>query len=358
MIDVNAVKKIIEAGIQAPSGENAQPWKFKINGDKIFIFNRPDRDSSLYNFNHFGSFVSHGAVIENIVIAASAHGYSARVNFFPDKNSVDLTAVIQLDKIDIQPDPLSHSIFKRVTNRKPYNIKTLNKKEKDAILSVNKELDCGKISIIEDREKIQLLADAVSVNERLLFENRNMHNFFFSHVRWTEQENHSVPNGFYLKTLELKPPQVVAFKLFRHWKILRFLNKFFSVSKFVAKENAKIYASSAAMIIITVPNNSPSNFIYAGRIMERLWLKITELGLSAQPLTGVFFLVNAVKAGQKDSFSPAQIIFLNNAYQTIENIFKVQNETMVMLFRIGLGEAPSAKAARFSLDKFIEFNGV
>lgn len=355
MIDINVLKKIIEAGIQAPSGKNAQPWKFKIDGDKIFIFNRLDRDSSLYNFNNFGSFVSHGAVIENIVIAASAHGYSARVNLFPDKNNVDLTAIIQLDKTVIHLDSLYPYIFKRATNRKPYKIETLNQKEKDAILSVNKELDRGKILIIEDREKIKLLADAVSINERVMLENYNIHNFFFSHIRWTDLENSRVPSGFDLKTLELKPPQLIAFKLFKHWKILKFFNKFFNVSKFVAKENAKIYASSAAMIMITVPNDSPDNFIYAGRLAERFWLKITELGLSAQPLTGVFFLMKGIMAGKKDDFSLDQIKFLDDAYQMIKNIFKVQNETIAMIFRIGFGGTPTAKAARFPLAHFIEF---
>jgi len=43
------IKKIIEAGIMAPSGENCQPWRFEVRGNKISIFNIPERDTSLYN---------------------------------------------------------------------------------------------------------------------------------------------------------------------------------------------------------------------------------------------------------------------------------------------------------------------
>ncbi len=69
------MQKILEAGVRAPSGENCQPWRFVVAGDTLSIFNIPERDLSPYNFNQLGSMVAHGALIENIVIAATAFGY-------------------------------------------------------------------------------------------------------------------------------------------------------------------------------------------------------------------------------------------------------------------------------------------
>lgn len=90
-MDRNTIEKILEAGVRAPSGENSQPWRFVMSGDTLSIYNLPDRDRSLYNIDQLGSFVAHGALIENIMIAASAFQYAAEPTFFPsptDENHV------------------------------------------------------------------------------------------------------------------------------------------------------------------------------------------------------------------------------------------------------------------------------
>lgn len=44
------IKEILESAIYAPSGENNQPWKFRLKDNGIDVFNVPERDTSLYNF--------------------------------------------------------------------------------------------------------------------------------------------------------------------------------------------------------------------------------------------------------------------------------------------------------------------
>ena len=84
--------KILEEAIYAPSGENCQPWKFAVDGSNVHIFNVPEADASLYNFEQRGSYVAHGALIENIVIVALKYGYKASVKLFPIKEEPDLVA--------------------------------------------------------------------------------------------------------------------------------------------------------------------------------------------------------------------------------------------------------------------------
>jgi len=83
---IEDIKKILEAAVHAPSGENCQPWRFEIRDGEIRIFNLPERDQSLYNYGQMASYVAHGALIENILIASSAFGYRARTNLFPQEN--------------------------------------------------------------------------------------------------------------------------------------------------------------------------------------------------------------------------------------------------------------------------------
>ncbi len=186
-----------------------------------------------------------------------------------------------------------------------------------------------------------------------------MHSFnlkcfsFFSHIRWNEEENKFSPNGFYVKTLEFAPPQLIGFKLFRHWPLLKLFN-LIGASKFVAKDNAKVYASSAAMGAIIIPSATPQNFVEAGRLMERVWLTATKLGLSIQPTTGVLFLMQNILAEETKNFSSDQVNMLKEAYQEVQELLSLTDGTVAMLFRIGRGGLPTARAARFPLEAFLD----
>ena len=97
-IDTTIIKEIIRDGSLAPSGENCQPWRFFVKKNEIEIFNVSEADQSLYNSKQKGTYVSHGALIENIVISASKHGYDTDVQIFPLKNEPDLVSVISFRK--------------------------------------------------------------------------------------------------------------------------------------------------------------------------------------------------------------------------------------------------------------------
>src|SRR3989344_4799077 len=115
-----AIKKILEIAVHAPSGENCQPWRFEVEGNRIHIYNLPERDNSLYNLGQGASFVAHGALIENMLIAASALGYRADVHAFPDGQNNNFVATVVFEKAAPQNEPLYLFIVKRATNIKPY----------------------------------------------------------------------------------------------------------------------------------------------------------------------------------------------------------------------------------------------
>src|SRR4051812_28715576 len=100
------LKQILLAGNQAPSGENTQPWRFKAVGTIIEVYNRPERDQSLYNWGQRASYMANGAAIENLVIAASHFGYQAHVSYFPEGEQSEHVPTIPLLKGSVQADPL------------------------------------------------------------------------------------------------------------------------------------------------------------------------------------------------------------------------------------------------------------
>src|ERR1700728_957941 len=120
MVLRDTIQGILEESVQAPSGENAQPWRFGVKKNEIHVFNIPERDQSPYNFRQRASYVANGAVIENISIVASVRGYDSRITLFPDKNNSNLVAVISLHEKQPNKELLYPYIVQRTTNRRPY----------------------------------------------------------------------------------------------------------------------------------------------------------------------------------------------------------------------------------------------
>jgi hypothetical protein len=348
----DSIKKIILAATRAPSGDNCQPWRFVVNDSTIFLYNVPERDESFYNVGQRGSHVAHGAAIENIDIAASSLGYRTDIKIFSDNSEQNLIAEIKLEQNTTKEETLYPYIEKRVTNRKPYLDTPLNNVQIDELSKSKREITEVFFTTISDR--IVRLAEIGSTNEKIMLGNKAIHSFFFNHINWSEKEELRKRYGFYLKTLELPPPAQIMFKVLRSWWRARLLNKLMNISNVVAQENTKVYAAAGGMGIITIPNNDPESFIEAGRTMQRLWLTATKMGLSIQPLTGVLFFMQKIILDGGVGFSEAEKKLIHEKYAIIKNIFSVpESHTIAMMFRIGVGDMPSAQSSRYELNKFI-----
>lgn len=339
------VGKILEESVYAPSGENCQPWKFAVDGSNIHIFNVPEADASLYNFEQKGSYVAHGALIENIVIAALKYGYKTSVKLFPIKEEPNLVATLTLDPTNPRELSSYQYIANRCTNRKEYAHKKLSPDQNKQLIETARETGFGELRIIDDEESLNILGKALAVNEQIIFENKKLHNFFYEHIIWDE-EDQGKAGGFYIKTLEFLPHQLKGVKIFKNWLILKILNKIGKVSRMIAKENAEKYANSGALAVVVAKGNGREDFVNAGRVAEKVWLKATELGLSVHPCTGVIYFMERIKSGDADDFSQTHLETINNAYADIARTFGVEGKTVPMLFRIGYADDPSARSLR------------
>src|SRR5690606_6156496 len=79
-IQDEVLKEIVKAAIAAPSGGNSQPWKFLYKQGNLYIFHDIHFSHSLLDFNHLGSYVAFGAMLENIGIKAAELNLSVKEN--------------------------------------------------------------------------------------------------------------------------------------------------------------------------------------------------------------------------------------------------------------------------------------
>jgi hypothetical protein len=280
-------------------------------------------------------------LIENIKISAAALGYSVTIKLFPNPDKPKLITAISFEKTSPNEEIISRFISHRTTNRKSYD-KTLitNQQEQELLRSVDEVNEGGRVKFTSDPEKIKILGQAVAANEIVTLEDKNLHQLFFNEIVWTSKEEKIKKTGLYLKTMELKPPQQKALRLFSNWSLMKIANKI-GVAKAIARSNSKVY-STAPVVGIVIIDDEDKDFITAGRIIERIWLKATRMGLSFHLITGVIFLWQRIFLGNYKELSDTHRRLIKSEYENIKNIFSVQNEIISAVFRIGHSKDPSA----------------
>ena len=338
------IKKILEIAINAPSGSNSQPWSFRVESNKIYVIATPEKDHPILNYKNRGTWIAHGALIENIVIASSSFGYRTNVTIFPDLNQPNLTVIIELSLGLLKADPLFSVIPLRSINRKKYKNKLLTDIQKQELFDSISQFKDIELKFIEDYDKRLLIGNALSINEIVTLENKKLHELFIKEIVWSKKEELEKKSGLYLKTMELNPPQKIGLKLFRNWNIMSFFNNF-KFARLIANDNAKIYASGAGMGVIVVKGKK-EDFISAGRALERLWLKATQMNLNFSIIAGTIFYWQSMQDNATNIFSQEHIKIINDAYDNILRIFKVKNGVVAFAFRVGFGPEPSTTSSK------------
>ncbi len=338
------ISKIIYDGVLAPSGENSQPWRFVVDNNIIYILNIKSRDTTLYNSGQHGSYVAHGALIENIVISASHYGYATEVSYFPS-GTLNPIAKILLTATRIGEDPLYEAIPKRCTNRNEYRTKGIPNEEQDMIVNEAESLGLGTFKIVDDVKLMNILATASSTVEQLMFESKIFHRFFFEHF-FTHQRDENIPSGFYIDTLGMSASEKLGVKMTRSW-FMASLFRIIGIAKISIAMRKKHYRKSGAFGVVVAYGNEPIDYVKAGRTMERVWLKAAELGISVQPCVGVLYLWEGLMKNAETVFTDKEKGIIEKARNQILEVFDMQGKTIPMFFRLGYDKPPEVKSFRY-----------
>jgi len=349
MFALETIKEIIIASVNAPSGSNSQPWRFETSGDQINVIAEPKKDHPILNYKNRGTWIAHGALIENIKIAAGALGFKTEIKIFPDPANPNLTAQIKLFEATSLEKELFQVIPERTTNRKKYDLNPLTFEQKKYLGQAVEEVgDEVRVIWIEDINQINRLCQAGAANEIVTLENQKLHELFFDEVVWSREEEQKKMGGLSVETMELKPPEKFGLKLFKHWSIMSKLAKF-GLTKKIAAGNAKNYATTPLMGLVAVKNDD-RDFIIAGRVIERIWLKATRLGFSFHLITGTMFFWQGINLGGLKLFSVDHRRIIADEYQAILDIAGIKDKSWLVtaMFRVGRGGEPTARSTKKS----------
>ena len=345
------IKSTLEYAVMAPSGDNCQPWLFKIKGLHVSLYNDPQKDTSLYNLKQRASLIAHGALIETIKIASPKFGLEPCIDYLPDRENINLIANIQFKECEIQPHPLFKSITERQTNRECYEPTQFTDNQIKTLTNISKNHE-GQIKFILDEEKLKKLTTILSYNERLVFEEPNLHKFLFDQIRWTEKEIQETRDGLDINTLGLNSLDKFAFSYLQNWPLVKMLNKF-GFSRIVQINSKRTLKTASTFIFITIPDTRDINYIYGGQVWQRLLLHLAREGLTAQPIVGLTCLIQANTEGIKElSITQKHKDLLKKIEFDIEQIIPKKKDPLLGIFRVGKA-ATTTRALRKKIDDLI-----
>jgi len=333
------VKKILEAAVMAPSGDNVQPWEFRVSGNftQIDLYNLPEKDNSYYNFQQSASYIAHGAVIENIKIAGKHLGCGIDYQLFPDRENDNYIAKIILSPADAQADPYYRAIFERCTNRFPYKREDVGGEVLNTLSNAVKNIDTASVSLVTDKDKIKLLAKELKVNDQIVFERKDIHQFLFDKIRWNQKQIEGTRDGMPVGVLGLGFIEKLSFPLMRFWGYVKVAN-IFGLSQIIALKSWWGCVNASMLGMITVQGHDKVAFVEGGRAVQRLWLEATKQGFALQPIIGLTLLINRFKQDSLDGFSVKHTKIVGRAAVKLPEFFVVnKTDTLVMGFRVGKG---------------------
>lgn len=114
--------RIAEAALRAPSIHNSQPWRWRVDRDRVDLY--ADRDRQLAQADPAGRnlAISCGAALYQAAVAAQAYGWPAEITRLPDPRDPDLLATLHLRRGNQLPRALQdlEALQERRTDRRRF----------------------------------------------------------------------------------------------------------------------------------------------------------------------------------------------------------------------------------------------
>lgn len=115
----------------------------------------------------------------------------------------------------------------------------------------------------------------------------------------------------------------------------------------------KSIAAASAVGLLTLRGRTPSDWFNGGRVIQRLWLRATQLEFAFQPMTALTYVFERLRCGGEGLTSEEQAM-VSKIRQRYLQLFEVDdNEAEIMLFRLARTGPPSARSLRRYTDDIL-----
>ena len=348
-------KPLLEKARWAPSGDNGQPWRV-IPGTCDFsaqVVLDNSQKLAFLDFQGEASRIAIGGFLENLTVLATCHGYAFHIGDTASSKPDNFSTNIWLEPLDnITIDPLSNFVGHRHSNRKPQLTKPL---PTAIIQTLEAASENGiRAKFISDRKKIDILADATAMADRVRFTHLNCHEEFHEKVRWTKQEAVENPAGFSVETFEINSIEKLALRATKKFQVLRLADRWFRMGNVAANAARRQVVNSSTIGALIGNPTAKFSWVNVGRSLQRIWLQATAHDLGFQVLAVAPFLSRRFQLEGERGFEPWQSKCLGDVNSLLNQVFG--DHEIAIMFRVGPAKPASARTGRHSWKQLVQKN--
>ncbi|GAB6165748.1 hypothetical protein JCM19992_17480 [Thermostilla marina] len=351
-MDPKVVTACLEAACRAPSPDNNQPWLFSVCDDSIVVY-RDDRRRLPSDVWNMFDLLALGAAVENMSLAAGAHGYAADVEWLLEDAPSPINGREPIAKVRFgspaERDPLVEVVGERHTNRRNYRKTPIADETLQRLTAqVSRVAEAVHVHWLTDRSAIRAYARLTARADRLRFEYRPFHAELFRQLRFSPREAAETADGLDVRTLALPPGASLVLRGLRSWHVMAWLARV-RLTGALTVPSAMAVVNSGAVAVIAVERPIRRLFVEAGRAIERLWLQSTRENLAVHPLGSlpIFLAHEEIAGGAKLSERHrAESRRLRDRLDAL--LPDVRGACPVMALRLGDACAPKVRSVRRS----------
>lgn len=290
MVINSALRQILALARWAPSGDNTQPWRFKIVGEwAIEIHGFDTRDHILYDYLGHASHMAHGALLETMRIAATGHGCAMNWDVVSDSDCRRPIYRVRFAPSDLPEDKLFPFIEQRVVQRRPMHTTRLGG-SRAAALSQAAGSDFG-VKILESWSQRVAVAKLLWHNAYLRLTCPEAYPVHREIIEWGARfSKDRIPE----QAVGVDPltAKLMAWVM-QDWERVVFFNRYLLGTVFPRIQLDVFPALGCAAHVLLMPKREPNcleDWLALGQAMQRVWLTASSLGLYLQPeMTPVIF---------------------------------------------------------------------
>ncbi len=268
---------LLAAAVLAASPHNTQPWQFSVSREAMEIYAQKDRNLGSLDPFRREMYLGIGCTLENLCLAARAHGYSCRTEVPPDG---ECAARVQFSPGVKETGGLWPAIPLRHTNRGPYLPERMLPAGAKAALEGCAVDEHPRLMLLDSTDpRKRLFADAtIQATEAIVADSEMVRDSdaWFRHERADIEKYRT---GLDVRGVGLSPvttalammaPQPSASVSHHMW----------------LKSTREVHLPTAPVfgLILVRDPHSREECLRAGMLWQRLHLTATAHGLAAQPL--------------------------------------------------------------------------
>ena len=334
-------ESLAAAALAAPSADNRHVFRLEATAHGLCMLGTEDFLNAPSSRRILG-LISLGSAIQNLELRASKLGLGLKIQWQPEGKESALLARFAAAQMPAVDDPLEGAIDLRHTNRRldfrgpKLPIVALQQMAED-VAAV-----CGTGLVWLDeparrRDALRLIRQA----ETERFRNQTLHRELFTSIRFDVGWDASAPEGLPPGSLELPWFERPAFSALRHWPVQIAAN-LFGAHRLIGWRAASLPCRLAThLCAVTADGEIEAAALSAGKLLQRLWLRATTLGMSFQ-----VFAASPLYALSGSSSISA------NTQETLATGWRklCSGQRPFVVFRLGHARPPTLRANRPPLD--------